>query len=100
LALFYFILFYFILFIREYIYLQLGALCHDVVEGRSDIISTLKRRRYHEIPELELQKKKLKKSPLTARYHILDCVGKGLVKRLAMEGMRGRKFILRLPAHP
>ena len=67
-----------------------------MVEGRSEITQILKRRRYHESTESELRKKKIKKSQLSMKYHIYDCVGKTLISRQAAVGMPGKSNIIRL----
>ena len=53
------------------------------------------RRRYGELPERELQGRKLQRSALDVRFHIRDLVGMGMLERVQTTS----GVILRAPKH-
>ena len=58
-----------------------GAAVKGVDAGRREILAALRRRKYPEMLEAELEKRKLRQSPLGMRWHVRDMLGGGALVR-------------------
>lgn len=58
---------------------ECGRLVSYLRDGRTELVSRLKRTHYKEMPKTELMKVKLSRSALSVDFHIRDGVGVGLV---------------------
>lgn len=63
-------------------YSKLNRWC---VNGNAEVLNLLKRQRFSEMMETDLEARKLKKSQLPTRFHILQLVGLGQAKRFVFE---------------
>lgn len=59
-----------------------GPAVRSIREGRAEIVQALQRRQYTEIPERDLEKRKLQRSLLGVRFHVRDMLGSGALLRL------------------
>lgn len=53
-----------------------------VTKSRTAILAALKRTRYKEIQEQQLKKLKLKHSPFSIEFHLIDLEGHDLIRRV------------------
>jgi hypothetical protein len=58
-----------------------------VLEGRKEVLAIIKRTKYKELLQKDLEKKKLKKSSSDIRWHIRDMAASG--ELLVVETLRG-----------
>ncbi|RID52547.1 hypothetical protein BRARA_G00006 [Brassica rapa] len=58
----------------------IGKLWKALLQGRKELLSLLKRKRHKEMFLAELEKKRLRYSPLDMRFHIRDLIGSGHLK--------------------
>ena len=65
------------------------------IARRLQLHGLVSRRRYGELPERELQGRKLQRSVLDARFHVRDLVGMGMLERLQTTS----GVVLRAPKH-
>ena len=57
-----------------------GSIVSSMVAGRIELVSRIKRKRYHEMLTSKIRKEiKLRKTVLPIEWHIADLVGSGLV---------------------
>eukprot|EP00160_Parvularia_atlantis_P000030 Unigene10023_Nuclearia_a/m.30622 Unigene10023_Nuclearia_a/g.30622 ORF Unigene10023_Nuclearia_a/g.30622 Unigene10023_Nuclearia_a/m.30622 type:complete len:134 (-) Unigene10023_Nuclearia_a:48-449(-) len=54
---------------------QLGSYVVQLTNGRSDVLAILRRRKFHEIAERVLVRKRLRRSQLGWEYHLSDLAG-------------------------
>ncbi|KAL1219359.1 hypothetical protein V5N11_007888 [Cardamine amara subsp. amara] len=59
---------------------SIGKLWKGLLQGRNELLSMLKRKRHKEMFLAELEKKRLRYSPLDMRFHIRDLIGSGHLK--------------------
>ncbi|XP_074354163.1 uncharacterized protein LOC141693062 isoform X3 [Apium graveolens] len=59
---------------------NIGSLLKNLSQGRQELLSFLKRRRYKEMMMAALEKKSLRFSPLDMRFHLRDLIGSGCLK--------------------
>ncbi|XP_017238634.1 uncharacterized protein LOC108211520 isoform X2 [Daucus carota subsp. sativus] len=59
---------------------NIGSLLKSLSQGRQELLSFLKRRRYKEMMMATLEKKSLRFSPLDIRFHLRDLIGSGSLK--------------------
>ncbi|KAG5377653.1 hypothetical protein IGI04_025495 [Brassica rapa subsp. trilocularis] len=59
---------------------SIGKLWKALLQGRKELLSLLKRKRHKEMFLAELEKKRLRYSPLDMRFHIRDLIGSGHLK--------------------
>lgn len=59
---------------------NIGSLLKNLSQGRQELLSFLKRRRYKEMMMATLEKKSLRFSPLDMRFHLRDLIGSGCLK--------------------
>ncbi|CAN8270964.1 unnamed protein product [Cochlearia groenlandica] len=57
-----------------------GKLWKGLLQGRKELLSLLKRKRHKEMFLAELEKKRLRFSPMDIRFHIRDLIGSGHLK--------------------
>lgn len=66
------------------LFISLSLLCMNIwyinIQGRQELLSFLKRRRYKEMMMATLEKKSLRFSPLDMRFHLRDLIGSGCLK--------------------
>ncbi|CAI0434465.1 unnamed protein product [Linum tenue] len=61
---------------------NIGSILKGLSQGRKELLSLLKRRRYKEMMLAPLEKKRLRFSPLDIRFHLRDLIGSGHLKTL------------------
>ncbi|CAN7076909.1 unnamed protein product [Brassica oleracea var. botrytis] len=59
---------------------SIGKLWKALLQGRKELLSLLKRKRHKEMFLAELEKRRLRYSPLDMRFHIRDLIGSGHLK--------------------
>ncbi|XP_006298241.2 serine/threonine-protein kinase 19 isoform X1 [Capsella rubella] len=59
---------------------SIGKLWKGLLQGRNELLSLIKRKRHKEMFLAELEKKRLRFSPLDVRFHIRDLIGSGHLK--------------------
>ncbi|ESQ50426.1 hypothetical protein EUTSA_v10002060mg [Eutrema salsugineum] len=59
---------------------SIGKLWKGLLQGRNELLSLLKRRRHKEMFLADLEKRRLRFSPLDMRFHIRDLIGSGHLK--------------------
>ncbi|KAF8090303.1 hypothetical protein N665_0479s0007 [Sinapis alba] len=59
---------------------SIGKLWKALLQGRKEVLSLLKRKRHKEMFLSELEKKRLRYSPLDMRFHIRDLIGSAHLK--------------------
>ncbi|KAF3335867.1 serine/threonine-protein kinase 19 isoform X1 [Carex littledalei] len=59
---------------------NIGSILKGLSQGRKELISLINRTKYKEMVLANLEKKKLRLSPLDIRFHIRDLIGSGLLK--------------------
>jgi hypothetical protein len=64
---------------------MVGPMSQWVLSFRKDIVASIKRTKFKEVSEREMEKKKLP-SPLGWRFHFWDCIGSGLVVKCESPG--------------
>jgi serine/threonine-protein kinase 19 len=57
-----------------------GKLWKGLSQGRNELLSLIKRKRHKEMFLAELEKKRLRFSPLDVRFHVRDLIGSGHLK--------------------
>lgn len=60
--------------------LEIRLLYLHYIQGRNEVLSLLKRKRYKEMMLAALEKKRLRFSPLDMRFHLRDLIGSGHLK--------------------
>ncbi|KAI7992642.1 Serine/threonine-protein kinase 19 [Camellia lanceoleosa] len=61
---------------------NIGSVLKGLSQGRKELLSFLKRRKYKEMMLALLEKKRLRLSPLDMRFHLRDLIGSGHLKTL------------------
>lgn len=59
---------------------NIGSVLKGLSQGRNELLSVLRRRKYKEMMMSCLEKKRLRFSPLDMRFHIRDLIGSGQLK--------------------
>ncbi|KAJ3670606.1 hypothetical protein LUZ60_008032 [Juncus effusus] len=59
---------------------NIGSVLKGLTQGRKEILSLINHTKYKEIMLTNLEKKRLRFSPLDIRFHIRDLIGSGLLK--------------------
>ncbi|XP_051118793.1 uncharacterized protein LOC127243004 [Andrographis paniculata] len=59
---------------------NVGSVLKGLSQGRKEVMSLLGRRKYKEMMVAELEKKRLRLSPLDVRFHLRDLIGSGHLK--------------------
>ncbi|EPS66783.1 hypothetical protein M569_07996, partial [Genlisea aurea] len=62
---------------------NIGPVLKGLARGRNEVVSTIKRRKYKEIPLSLLETKRLRYSILDVRFHLRDLMGSGHLKVVA-----------------
>ncbi|KAJ4778122.1 Serine/Threonine-kinase [Rhynchospora pubera] len=59
---------------------NIGSILKGLSQGRKELLSLINRTKYKEMVLANLEKKRLRLSPLDIRFHIRDLIGSGLLK--------------------
>ncbi len=57
-----------------------SAFLASLEAGRKELVGLLRKRRYHEMPRVELTSRGLRRTHLSVQFHVRDAVGAGLVQ--------------------
>ncbi|KAL4588050.1 hypothetical protein LXL04_000928 [Taraxacum kok-saghyz] len=61
---------------------NIGSLLKGLTQGRKEVMSVVKRKKYKEMMLVVIEKKRLRFSPLDMRFHLRDLLGSGHLKSL------------------
>ncbi|VFQ59715.1 unnamed protein product [Cuscuta campestris] len=59
---------------------NVGPVLKGISQGRNELISLLKRKKFKEMTMVTLEKKRLRLSPLDMRFHLRDLIGSGRLR--------------------
>jgi hypothetical protein len=85
---------FFLLFLLSHY--QMGSLANWITSARREIVAAIKRTKFKELSEKELEKRKGKliSSPIGLKFHLSDCIGCGVIRKCEAPG----GVFYRLPA--